>query len=183
MSITALIGSAEGGSAILIPALPDLLWGTVSFIILLVAFSKFILPSFNKVLDERAEKIEGGMRRAEQAQAEAARALAEYTAQLESARTEAAAMRNAAADEKRHVIEEAKAEAVAAADAVHQRAKEQVAAERGQVAVELQKQIGGLALEIASKVVGDNLHDDERARAVVDRFIADLERQAAEAGR
>jgi len=47
----------------------------------------------------------------------------------------------------------------------------------------LQKEVGALALELASKVVGESLRDDARSRAVVDQFISDLERQANEAGR
>jgi len=38
--------------------------------------------------------------------------------------------------------------------------------------------VGTLALTLASKVVGESLADDARARATVDRFIADLEAQA-----
>ena len=40
-------------------------------------------------------------------------------------------------------------------------------------------EVGTLAVELAGKVVGESLDDDARARATVDRFIADLEAQAA----
>ena len=184
MSILALL--ASGGDAskpLLLPALPDLLWGTVSFVILLVMFAKFILPTFNKVLAERAEKIEGGLAKAEEAQAEAARALAEYNSQLTEARKEAANIRAAADEEKRRVIDEAKSAATAEATAVASRAAESLRAERSQAATELTREVGALALDLASRVVGESLKDDARARAVVDAFIADLERQASEAGR
>ena len=36
-----------------------------------------------------------------------------------------------------------------------------------------------LALALAGKVVGESLTDDARAKATIDRFIADLEAQAA----
>ena len=68
MQIIGLV-AAEGGGAILIPHAADLIWGSVSFVILLILFSKYVLPRFNKVLAERAEKIEGGFKRAEEAQA------------------------------------------------------------------------------------------------------------------
>ena len=183
MSTLALIAVEGESQPILIPHLADLVWGSVTFLILLALFSKYALPRFNKVLAERSDKIEGGLARAEQAQAEAQKALADYTAQLAEARAEAAAIRNAAADEKRHVVEEAKVQAVAEANAVHARNAEQVKAERNQAATELQRSVGALAIDLASKVVGESLSDDAKARAVVDKFIADLERQAAEAGR
>ena len=45
-----------------------------------------------------------------------------------------------------------------------------------------QRQFISLAVSLAGKVVGESLEDDARARATVDRFIADLESQAAGAG-
>lgn len=184
MSILALL--ANGGDAtkpLLLPALPDLIWGTVSFVILLVMFSKFILPTMNKVLAERAEKIEGGLAKAEAAQAEADKALADYTAQLTEARQEAAHIRTAAAEEKRSLVDSAKAEAQAEAHAVLKRGQEALIAEKAQAATDLTRSIGALALDLAGKVVGQSLADDAKARAVVDEFIADLERQADKAGR
>lgn len=175
--------AAEGEQSILLPHTADLLWGTVSFVLLLILFSKFVLPMFNKVLAERAEKIEGGLQKAEVAQEKAQAALAEYSAQLAEARNSAAGIRAAADEEKRAIIEEAKSAAVAEASAVAHRAAEQVKAERSQAVSSLQKEVGSLALDLASKVVGESLKDDARARAVVDQFIADLERQASEAGR
>jgi F-type H+-transporting ATPase subunit b len=60
---------------------------------------------------------------------------------------------------------------------------DQIEAEKAQAVTTLQKDVGSLALELASKVVGESLKDDSRARAVIDQYITDLERQAKEAGR
>lgn len=183
MGINALIAAAEGEKSILLPATADLLWGTVSFVILIVLFSKFVLPRFNKVLEERAEKIEGGFAKAEAAQAKAQETLSQYTNQLSEARTEASNIRAAADEEKRVIVESARKEAEEKAQATLKRTAEQIDAERAQAVSTLQKDVGALALDLASKVVGESLKDDARARAVVDQFIADLERQANEAGR
>lgn len=183
MGITTLIASAEGEQSILLPALPDLLWGSVSFLILLVLFSKFVLPSFNKVLVDRADKIEGGLQRAEDAQRKAQAALEQYSAQLAEARAEASTIRTAASEERKAIIEEARSEAQAVAATEVRRAAELVVNERNQAVSSLQRDVSVLALDLASKVVGASLQDDARARSVVDAFIADLERQASEAGR
>ena len=183
MGITTLIASAEGEQSILLPALPDLLWGSVSFVILLVLFSKFVLPSFNKVLVDRADKIEGGLQRAEDAQRKAQAALEQYSAQLAEARTEASSIRSAASDERKAIIEEARAEAQAVAATEVRRATELVTNERNQAVSSLQRDVSAVALDLASKIVGASLQDDARARSVMDAFIADLERQASEAGR
>ena len=183
MVLSALVLASEEQPSILLPAVADLIWGTVSFLILLVFFSKFVLPAAKKLADERAEKIEGGLRRAEAAQSEAAVLLKQYQEALAEARTEAAAIRNAAQSERSHIVEEARNEAVAAATEIAQRATSQLAAEQSQVLAGLQKEVGAIALDLAGRIVGEVLTDDARARATVDRFIADLVRAASEAGR
>lgn len=161
--------------SILLPASYDLIWGGISFLILLVLFSKFVLPRMNTVMAERAERIEGGIARAEQMQAQAAAALEQYQQALAAAREEAAAIRAQAQSDRTSIIEEARAEAAAAAAAVTARAQEQMAAERAAAISSLRREVGSLALDLAGRVVGEALTDDARARATVDRFLADLE--------
>ena len=67
------------------------------------------------VLVDRADKIEGGLKRAEDAQRQAQLALEQYSAQLADARTEASSIRTAAAEERKAIVEEARSEALAAA--------------------------------------------------------------------
>ncbi len=162
----------------LIPAPYDILWGTISFVILLLMFWKYVLPTFNKVTAERAEKIEGGIERAKVMQAEAARSRDAYSEQLEQATKEAAAIRTSAHSEGGEIVEAARAEALTAAAAVAARADAQIQAERDSAVGSLQRDVGDLALQLASKIVGESLTDDERARATVDRFIAELEQSA-----
>ncbi len=182
MVLSALVLAEGDKPSVLLPATADLIWGTLSFVILLVFFSKYVLPTARKLANERADKIEGGLRRAEAAQAEAERLLEQYREALAEARTEAAAIRNAAQADRAHIIEEARAEAVAAATEISQRAHEQIASEQAQVMSGLKREVGEIAVDLAGRIVGEVLADDARARAAVDRFIADLERSAAEAG-
>ncbi len=177
--------AAEETPSLLLPATYDILWGTVSFLILLWLFGRFVLPSFKRVVAERAERIEGGLENARQAQAEAARTRAAYEERLESATKEAAAIRSAAHTEGDQILAAARSEAVSAADAVAVRAQAQLAAERASVVGSIQREVGDLALDLASRIVGESLADDRRARDTVDRFIAELEASAAakEAGR
>ncbi|MEY3407128.1 MAG: hypothetical protein RL038_189 [Actinomycetota bacterium] len=186
MGINGLIaagGDAPSGAGILFPAIYDLIWGGVSFLILITLFTKYVLPRFNKVLAERQEKIEGGFKRAEAAQAKANETLESLTTQLSAARDEAANIRAAAAEEKRKELDKVRAEAEELRSQSEARSRETIQAEKAQAESDLQRGVGALALDLASKVVGESLQDDARARAVVDAFIADLERQANEAGR
>lgn len=179
--ITAAGGADVEGSAILFPAVYDLIWGGLSFVIVLLLFWKFVLPRLKQVMDERAELIEGGIARAEAAQAEAATTLAEYREQLAQARAEAAEIRTQAQAERAAIVEEARAEAQAAARAVTAAAEERLERERAQVIGQLTGQVGEAAMTLASKVVGQSLADDARVKATVDAFIAELEQQAGAA--
>lgn len=163
------------------PLLPEhwqeIVAGIVLFLIIYVVVWKKVVPVFEKTYAERTELIAGGIEKAEAAQAEAAAALAEYREQLASARAEASKIR-----------EDAKAQAAQAAAEIRQAAQEeaarqveharaQIEAERAHVVQQLRGEIGGMATELAGKIVGESLADDERAQRSVERFLADLEAQ------
>ena len=73
----------------LLPALPDLVWSAVVFVVILVFFWFRVLPNVKALLDARSAAIEGNIEKASAAQQEAEAALATYTAQLAEARAEA----------------------------------------------------------------------------------------------
>src|SRR5690606_29902151 len=79
-----------------LPAFYDIVWSLVVFVVLLFFFWKFAVPKFNQILEDRAAVIEGGIEKAEAAQAEAAAALDEYNQMLADARSEAAQIREQA---------------------------------------------------------------------------------------
>ena len=171
---TVIIVAAEEPNPLL-PAAYDIIWGSLAFFILLAMFWKYVLPTFNRIVTERAEKIEGGIEKAKAMQAEAARTRDAYSAQLEQAHKEAAAIRTSAQSEGEQIVAAARAEAADAAAATAARADAQILADREAAVGSLQREVGSLALELASRIVGESLADDQRARATVDRFIAELE--------
>ena len=59
--------------SLILPATADLVWGTVSFVIVALAIFKFAWPTFMRLLDERTQKIDEGLNQAERAREEAAR--------------------------------------------------------------------------------------------------------------
>ncbi|MCD5347658.1 F0F1 ATP synthase subunit B [Agromyces sp. H3Y2-19a] len=166
----------------LIPEVYDLVWSGVIFVILLLFFWKYVLPRVQKLLDERAEAIEGNIAKADEAQRKAEAALEEYTAQLADARTEAGRIRETAREDGKKIVAEAKDTAVAEAARVTASAQAQIEAERQSALVSLRSEVGTLAIDLASGVIGESLSDDAKATAVVDRFLADLEASEAAAG-
>jgi F-type H+-transporting ATPase subunit b len=166
---------AEATPNPLLPASYDLLWSFVIFGLIVLAFTKWIMPKLTKVLDERAEIIEGGMARAEAAQKEAAAALHEYTVQLTAARAEAAHLRDDARVEATQILREARASAVKDAEHVTAVAIRHIEAERQQTIVALRSDVGALATELAGRIVGAALADDARQQQVIDAFLDEME--------
>jgi F-type H+-transporting ATPase subunit b len=159
----------------LIPATYDIVWSLVCFAIIFVVFFWKVLPAIRKTLDERSEIIEGGIAKAENAQAEAAAALAEYNARLTEARAEAGRIREQARADGQRILNDLKQQASAEAARITANAQAQIEAERQAALVSLRSEVGSLAIDLASGVLGESLSDDRRSAALVDRFLADLE--------
>ena len=163
---------------VLLPAIYDIVWGGLSFLIVLVLFAKFVMPTMREITAARTEKIEGGLARAEQSQIEASELLAKYRAALADANKEASDIRAAASAERLAIIDDAKKAAATAAAAVNAQAQSALESDRTRVATELRRDLGLVATDLASRIVGEVLTDDARAQAVVERFISDLEKSA-----
>ena len=163
----------------LIPPLGEIIIGLIAFAIVFFIFAKFVAPRFEQVFRARREAIEGGIERAETMQAEAKAALEQYRAQLAEARNEAAQIRDQARAEGQQILEELRTQAQEESARIVARGNEQLASQRQQVVNELRGQIGTLAVQLASQVVGESLAEDARRRGTVDRFLAELDDMAA----
>src|SRR5256884_207416 len=97
----------------LVPQLNELLVGGVTFGIIFFALWKVLIPRLNQTLEERTDKIEGGLQRAEETQAEADATLARYREQLAEARHEAARLREEAREQGAQIIAEMREQAQA----------------------------------------------------------------------
>ena len=167
----------------LLPALPDLLWSAVVFVVILVFFWLKVLPNVKALLDTRAAAIEGNIEKADAAQKEAEAALAKYTAQLADARAEAGQIRDAARADGQKIVAEAKDAAVVEATRVTQAAQAQIEAERQAALVSLRSEVGSLALDLAAGVIGQALKDDKKSQALVNDFLGDLKAPAKTAAK
>lgn len=181
--ITAAEGNAPEGIALFFPAGYDILWSAVVFAVILFFFWKFAIPKFTAILDERSAAIEGGIEKAANAQAEAAAQLEKYNAMLAEARAEAGRIREQARLDGITILNELKEQASAEAARVTATATTQIEAERQAALASLRSEVGVLALDLASSVIGAQLSDDKKAAALVDSFLADLEASEANTGK
>jgi len=171
---TVIIAAEEASP--LVPHTAELVVGFIAFSLLFLVLRKAVVPKFEKAFTDRTNAIQGGMERAEKAQLEAQRALAQYNEQLSSAREEAQTLREEARVQGAAIVEELRAKAQEEAARITAAAHASIEAERQQAVTSLRNEVGALAVELASKIVGEALDDQARQSRIVDRFLDDLEK-------
>jgi F-type H+-transporting ATPase subunit b len=149
--------------------------GLVAFGILYWLYKTKVVPKIEELYAERAAAIEGGMQQAEEAQQQAQAALEQYQAQLQEARVEAARIREEAREQGAAIVAEMRGHAQEEAGRITEAAHKQIEAERQQAVVSLRSEVGRLSTDLASRIVGESLHDETRQKGIVDRFLAELE--------
>ncbi|MFI6479923.1 F0F1 ATP synthase subunit B [Nonomuraea sp. NPDC050663] len=173
-----LLAAEEGAYNPLMPHTYELVIGSFAFAVVAFFLIKVLTPRIQKTLQERTEAIEGGILKAEKAQAEAAALQQQYREQLNEARTEAARLREEAREQaaqlKAELREEAQTEARRIIDAAHA----QIEADRQQAFSQLRTEIGRLSTDLAGRIVGESLEDEARQRRTIDRFLDELEGSA-----
>jgi F-type H+-transporting ATPase subunit b len=171
----AFLAATSADTNPLIPQVPDLIYGGFVFVVVLLVVIWKALPRLNALLDARSDAIEGGIKRAEIAEAAAEAKKGEYEAALAEARAEAAKIRDQARADGVKIVAEAKDAATVEAARVTANAQLQIEAERTAALVSLRAEVGSLAIDLASGVIGESLSSDKRSKDIVDRFLADLE--------
>ncbi|ALG15579.1 ATP synthase F0F1 subunit B [Kibdelosporangium phytohabitans] len=164
-----------------IPHISEVILGLVAFLLLLGILWKFVVPRFEALYKERTEKIEGGIQKAEQLQAQAEENLQKYKDLLADANAAAARIRDDARIEAEQIREELRVQAQEEATRIVAQGRNQLEAQRAQIVAELRADLGRTAVELASKIVGESLEDEARRRGTVDRFLEELDSVSAPA--
>ena len=159
----------------LVPNIAEIVVGLIAFSLLYIVLRSRVVPMFEKAFSARTAAIEGGIAKAESAQREAQEALRAYTAQLSDARGEAQAIREEARVQGAAILEDLRTKAQEEAARITTAAHASIESERQLAISSLRHEVGTLATELASKIVGEALEDQVRHSGIVDRFLADLE--------
>src|SRR4051812_23616008 len=165
------------------PIWQEIVLGTIAFAILCWVLMKFVFPQMEKTFAARVDAIEGGIQRAEAAQAEANQLLEQYRTQLAEARTEAARIRDEARADAEDIRQDILGKAREESDRIIAAGSEQLAAQRESILRQLRTEVGTLAVDLAGKIIGESLVDEARSRGTVERFIAELDQAGATGGR
>ena len=175
MTYLAAVKPVTPSSSPILPAWPELIIGTIAFLIVFSVLAKVLMPRIQKTLAERTDLIEGGLARSEEAQAEANDLLDQYRAQLDEARHESARLREEAREQGAQIIAEMREQAQTEARRITEAAQAQIQADRQQALTSLRNEVGTLATELASRIVGESLTDTARQSRMVDRFLDEIE--------
>lgn len=169
----ALAFAAEGETAGISAILPDMaefIPMLIGFIVIAVVLLKFGWPKFEGMLEKREELIKDSLEKSEQARIESERVLEEYKRQLEEAKGQAAQI---VADAKKtgeavkaDITEKAQTEAAAMIEKAHAA----IESEKKTAIAELQGSVADLSVAVASRLVGEDLNDDEH-RKVIERYV------------
>ena len=162
-------GGAGGISAIL-PNMIEFIPMLIAFVIVAIVLWKLGWPMFDKMLAKRENTIKEALEKSEAARIESERVLAEYKAQLEEARTQAAAIIADAKKTGDAVKTDITAKAEAEAEGMIAKAKAAIEAEKKSAVADLQGSVADMTVALASKIIGGDLTDDEH-RAIIERYV------------
>jgi len=165
-------GAAEERNPIL-PAANELFWGAVAFFILMFLMYRTVWPQVNKAYQDRRANIEGKLEQAEKERAEAEKLLERYRERLAAAEDETQRLLEEARANAERVRKDLLAKADADAERQLERARQAIRSERDQAIRQLRGEVGALAVELATRVVGESLDRDRQLR-LVDQYIDQL---------
>ncbi|WP_270834746.1 F0F1 ATP synthase subunit B [Faecalibacterium prausnitzii] len=144
-----------------------------NLMIQLVIFKKFLLKPIKQVIADRKAKADSEIADAQKLRTEAEAMKAEYEQNLQNARTEAnqivATAQKTATARSEEIVGEARAQAAA----LKQKAEADIAQERKKAVNEVKDEIGGIAMEIASKVVEREISEKDH-KNLIDEFIKNV---------
>lgn len=152
------------------PAVPEILWGGLAFLIVLVVLTKFAFPALKKGLKAREDKIRDDLESASRAREEAEAEAAQYRAAIGDARSEANAILEEARADAERVRREVIARAEADAAEIRERAQEDIRLAQERAMSDLRAQVADLSIDLAEKVVEHNLDRDTQI-ALIESYI------------
>ena len=148
-------------------------WQTILFVLLVLLLKKYAWKPILDAVNEREKGIKNALESAQRAKEEMANLKADNDKLLKEARAERDSMLKEARDIKNKMINEAKDEAKAEADKLMVQAQAAIENEKKTAISEIKNQVAGLSLEIAEKVIKQNLTTDDNQQKLVKSLLED----------
>ena len=150
------------------------IWQSIIFIALIFLLKKFAWGPILTAVNEREESIENALKSAEEARLKMAELKSSNEDLLNEARAERDAMMKDARSIKDGIIAEAKAAATIDAKKIMENAKESIHHEKMAAITDLKNQVATLSIEIAEKILKDELSSTDKQKALIDNVVKDI---------
>ena len=161
------------GADILLPKPAEFIPALIAFLIIWIILAKLAWPMIIGILDARQAKIEGDLKAAEDAKVEAEQNARAYEERIHDAEREAADIISAAKRQAEAERSEILAEAQREAAATIAKSRDAIESERKKAMAELSGSVVDLSVEIASKIIGNDL-DISQHRALAEKYLAEV---------
>lgn len=156
------------------PGIGLLFWMSLSFFVLIWLLAKFAWKPIMKALKDREESIESALHAADTAKDEMKELIFSNEQLLKEAKTERDKILKAARKVRESIIEDAKFIANEEGNRIIERAKESIQYEKMAAITELKNQIAELSIDIAEKVLREELKKDNKQKELISRLINEI---------
>lgn len=169
----ALAEEENTGMKLLLPNMAEFIPACIAFLIIWFIMAKFAWPMVLNMMEERENKIKSDLDAAEEAKKKAQLDAKAYEERIEAAEREAteiiAQAKRDAEEERARILSKAQKDAAATIT----KARDALESERKKAMVELSSSVVDLAVEIAGKIIGNDL-DADAHRALAEKYLAEV---------
>jgi len=149
-------------------------WQSVIFIALIFLLRKFAWGPILSAVNDREKSIEAALESAEEAKAQMTALKSDNEALLNEARAERDAMLKEAREIKDGIVADAKGIANKESEKIIAAARESIQHEKMAAITELKNQVATLSIEIAERILKDELSSADKQKAIIDNVVKDI---------
>jgi F-type H+-transporting ATPase subunit b len=147
----------------------------VAFVVILYVLYRFVRPIVATMVRDRQDAIQQHVDASEEAERKLEQAQRRFETAEAEARKEVARIRDDARADASRIKEELQEQADREIERIRQRGEEQLAAQREQLIRGLRSELGGTSMQLAERIVVQQLADDRAKSVTVDQFLNDLD--------
>ena len=160
--------------SILTPDLGLLFWMLLAFLVVFGVLAKFGFPAITKMVEERKQYIDDSLRKAHEASERLENIKQEGEAILQEAREKQAQMLKEAAETRENIVETAQQKAREEGARLLSEAKAEIEQEKQAAIADIRRQVAELSVEIAEKVLKENLKGNKDQMSLIDRMLDEV---------
>jgi F-type H+-transporting ATPase subunit b len=157
----------------ILPETNEIIWGSIAFLLLFLAFLKWGLPAVRNMMETREQRIRSDLERAEQAKVESEQVLEQYRAQLADARNEASRILEEARQAADQMRRDLTARAEQEANDLRTRAQQDVQLATERAMADRRSRVAELSIELAERIVERNLDRDTQLQ-LIENYINEV---------